>query len=348
MFNQEIDYVDAPPLAFAFDIDGVLLRGPHVIPAARRALAILEGDNPMRKKIPYILLTNGGGSSEEARCQKLTAQLGFNIHPLQFIQSHTILKTVAQDYADRPVLVLGGRNGEVRKVAEEYGFKNAYTTLDVLAWNPAVWPFHTLTPSEQQSVKSADFSRTPIAAIFVFHDPRNWALDIQIICDAIQSGGIIGATPTVQHVRPSGPRRPELFFCNGDMLWKSDFQRPRFGQGAFRVAFQAVYESLTGSKYPCVQYGKPTEATYMFAKQVLRDRFRDLYGRVSVKEPHVYMVGDNPESDVIGANAAGWSSLLVRTGVYDPRQGPPAHVPTHEVEDVLEAVTWAIEREMQS
>ena len=28
--------------------DGVLLRGPHTIPAARRALDMLNGDNPMR------------------------------------------------------------------------------------------------------------------------------------------------------------------------------------------------------------------------------------------------------------------------------------------------------------
>lgn len=34
------------------------------------------------------------------------------------MQSHTILKTIAKKYANRPVLVLGGRTDEVRKVAE--------------------------------------------------------------------------------------------------------------------------------------------------------------------------------------------------------------------------------------
>ena len=38
--------------------------------------------------------------------------------------------------------------------------------------------------------------------------------------------------------------------------------------------------------------------------------------------------------------------MLVRTGVYDPAQGPPAHTPTYVAEDVEEAVRWAIEREM--
>lgn len=29
------------------------------------------------------------------------------------------------------------------------------------------------------------------------------------------------------------------------------------------------------------------------------------------------MVGDNPASDIKGANDNGWESILVRTGVYD-------------------------------
>jgi len=51
---------------------------------------------------------------------------------------------------------------------------------------------------------------------------------------------------------------------------------------------------------------------------------------------------DNPESDIAGANAAGWSSVLVHTGVYDPKKGvPPTHTPTHQAPDVFEAVKQA-------
>ena len=58
------------------------------------------------------------------------------LHLSQIVQAHTILKSVVKKYADKPVLVLGGRNDVVRKVAQSYGFKHAYTTLDVLAWKP--------------------------------------------------------------------------------------------------------------------------------------------------------------------------------------------------------------------
>lgn len=29
------------------------------------------------------------------------------------------------------------------------------------------------------------------------------------------------------------------------------------------------------------------------------------------------MIGDNPKSDIRGANAIGWNSILVRSGVFD-------------------------------
>ncbi|KAF9528509.1 HAD-like domain-containing protein [Crepidotus variabilis] len=330
-----------PPLSFVFDIDGVLIRGPHVLPTAKRALKYLEGDNPFQKKIPYILLTNGGGIGEHERCDKLGAKLGFPIKPTQFCQAHTILKKFAPKYADKPVLVLGGERDVVKKVARSYGYQKALTTLDVLAWNPSVWPFHRLSEAERAVTESIDFSKTPIAAVFVYHDPRNWALDVQVTCDVLQSGGVIGGP----YISSRGRTPPvELVFCNPDLIWRSDFDRPRIGQGAFKVAFQSVYRALTGSEYPHVQYGKPTQATYEFAEELLNLHLHDLYGAPNQFKP--YMVGDNPESDIAGANAAKWSSLLVKTGVYEPANGPPAYKPTMIVEDVEEAVRWAVEQEL--
>jgi len=75
----------------------------------------------------------------------------------QYCQAHTILKKFSSQYANFPVLVLGGQNDTVRNVAKgsvgyyifislglssfafnhRYGYQKAYTTLDVLAWNPS-------------------------------------------------------------------------------------------------------------------------------------------------------------------------------------------------------------------
>ncbi|EIW63437.1 HAD hydrolase, partial [Trametes versicolor FP-101664 SS1] len=333
-----------PPLAFAFDIDGVLLRGPHTIPAARRALDMLNGANPMGVKLPFILLTNGGGVGEEVRRRKLSSQLGVDLEINQIVQAHTILQSVSHKYEDKPVLVLGGRNDDVRKVAEGYGFKHAYTTLDVLAWKPEVWPFHDLSPEERATAKPVDFSRTPISAIFVFHDPRNWSLDIQVMVDVIRSRGLIGESYLDT---PADQQPVELVFCNPDLLWKSDFSQSRLGQGAFREAFQAVYKAVVGKAYPYVQYGKPTKATYEFGEMFLLDQLEELHCEAIPYLLTRYTdISDNPESDIAGANGAGWRSILVKTGVYDPARGPPTHTPTHTAENVAEAVKWAIDREL--
>lgn len=68
------------------------------------------------------------------------------------------------------------------------------------------------------------------------------------------------------------------------------------------------------------------------------------------------MVGDNPASgerdaeiasctiaelaDIAGANAHGWASILVRTGVF--RGGRPTSEPTYTAADVEEGVHWAL------
>jgi HAD-hyrolase-like len=51
--------------------------------------------------------------------------------------------------------------------------------------------------------------------------------------------------------------------------------------------------------------------------------------------------------DIAGANGANWSSVLVKTGVYDPSQGHPSYPPNHCADDVEEAVKWALEQHLE-
>lgn len=113
--------------------------------------------------------------------------------------------------------------------------------------------------------------------------------------------------------------------------------------GAFSLALEAVYKAATGAELPYTQFGKPHTSTYSFADAMLRRHLSEA-GEDPDKRLNVYMVGDNPASDIAGANAFGWESLLVKTGVY--KGGKPAHEPTRIVEDVEEGIKWAIEREL--
>jgi len=299
-------------------------------------------------------MTNGGGVTEEARCEKLSAKLGIEITPDQIMQAHTVLRPLAKKYADYSILVLGGKGNNGREVAQSYGFKNVHIPLDILAWNPTIWPFHQLTEEEKLFVRPTDFSKTPIHAIFVLHDPRNWSLDIQIMTDVLRSpNGVVGSEYVPFSRKHSHSQSAiQLAFCNPDLIWRNEYKIPRFGQGAFKEAFQAVFRAATGRNHPYTQFGKPYEVTYKFGEKMLHDL---MYKPVSegdvienekdIPPSRIYMIGDNPASDIAGANAASWSSILVRTGVYDPAHAPPAHQPTYEAEDVEEAVKWAFERE---
>lgn len=321
-------------IAFAFDIDGVLIRGPHALPHAAPALRLLD-----RHQVPWILLTNGGGRSEQDRVDGLSALLETPIHRDQFIQSHTPLKPLAAKY--KRVLVVGGDGDRCRRVAEDvYGFSEAVITADIVHSDPTVWPFHRYTSTELESIARPGFQAdtAPIDAILVFNDPRDMGTDLQIVLDVLLSDrGYVG-TRRAAVGTPGGPASPDeaaapsvpIFFSNDDLLWANPYPVPRFGQGAFRVAVEALYAQLTrGAQLRSTIIGKPHRFTYDYANRVLHEwaNTQSSYAGEGLKSAasdtsptvafdKVFMVGDNPASDIMGANAYGWDSLLVRTGVF--------------------------------
>ncbi|KAG8764973.1 hypothetical protein FRC15_007298 [Serendipita sp. 397] len=110
-----------------------------------------------------------------------------------FMQSHTVVGSRVLPYLDqyqtKPILVLGGIGDTCRRIAQDYGFRDVLIPADVFCWNKDIWPLHTPTQEEQQIARrDFDFSEKPIAAAFVFHDPRNWAPDVQILLDIVRYG----------------------------------------------------------------------------------------------------------------------------------------------------------------
>ncbi|KAM0790691.1 hypothetical protein ACM66B_004549 [Microbotryomycetes sp. NB124-2] len=343
-----------PPPAFCFDIDGVLKQGEHVLPRAKRALQILTGNNKANQHFHFICLTNGGGSIERDRAAKLTKELGVNIAEHQVVQSHTIFRSLTKQYADKPVLVIGGLHDRCRKVAQDYGFKHVYIPADILAWNPSIWPFHKLTEKERSYVVTGvDFATTQFAAVLIFHDSFDYGRDMQLLTDLAKSNdGVFGTHKDVS--KPAlwtKETQIPIYFSNPDLVWGNEFSQPRHGQGAFQQSCASVFETITGHQLYRTTGGKPTRATYDYASTLL---YSAIAGKVDLHaqrpkaefDGNVYMVGDNPASDIAGANGFGWQSVLVRTGVFRGQRSDEAeHRPTKVAEDVLEGVEWALERE---
>ena len=99
--------------------------------------------------------------------------------------------------------------------------------------------------------------------------------------------------------------------------------------------------------------------TYVYADKKLKQHFQALHGlRKDGVKPlsRIYMIGDNPASDIEGANNINrfpklipgheWRSILVKTGVWDGREiGNHKREPTATARGVLEAVNWALQEE---
>ena len=266
-----------------------------------------------------------------------------------------------------------------RTSVKSYGFKSVITPADILAACPAIFPFDPLLESHYAAtarplpkpllhagMRDPDSEALKVDAMFVFNDPRDWALDIQVIVDLLLSRrGYVGTYSALNGRGPGGggwqaDGQPELFFSNADLFWATGYPLPRFGQGAFQAAVAGVWRRVTRGEAELrrTAIGKPYAATYAYAERVLDAHRRSLAPPPAGPLRSVYMVGDNPESDIAGANAfasprgTDWHSVLVKTGVWSPGRSSgadpetsPAHKPAVIVNDVRDAVRWALQRE---
>ncbi|KAK3674238.1 hypothetical protein LTR78_005707 [Recurvomyces mirabilis] len=361
-FQTKVYDSGIPSYAFAFDIDGVLLRSSTPLPGASEALRYLQ-----RQRIPFILLTNGGGKSEAERVADISEKLNVELDVGMFVQSHTPFAEMEQ-YKNKTVLVVGGDYDKCQRVAiDHYGFKNVVTPGDIVTAYPDIWPFSKVfmdyykafaKPLPKHINPDSPSESLKFDAIFVYNDPRDWGLDAHVILDLLLSSqGRLG-TLSKKNGNKSLPNngylqdsQPALYHSNPDLWWASSYPLPRLGQGGFRSAFEGLWNTVTGgAKLEQTIIGKPHQPTYEFAETRLRRHRKKLFGQQGLNDPlrKVYMVGDNPESDIRGANnyqsphGSQWKSILVKTGVYQDGAEPTAK-PTVTVSNVEEAVTWAVE-----
>lgn len=94
----------------------MLLRSADPLPRAHQALSYLQAH-----RIPFILLTNGGGKHESERVADLSSRLNVPLDTSMFVQSHTPFADM-HHLKEKTVMVVGGEADKCRKVAEAYGY----------------------------------------------------------------------------------------------------------------------------------------------------------------------------------------------------------------------------------
>jgi HAD superfamily hydrolase (TIGR01456 family) len=271
---------------------------------------------------------------------------------------------------DKTVLVVGGDYDKCQLVAQKYGFKHAVTPGDLVVAYPDLWPFSKVfldfyrrfakpLPKGISSPSNPDLQNAlKIDAIFVYNDPRDWGLDSSVILDTLLSkDGYIGTLSEkngdmkLQNRGYLQDGQPPLYYSNPDLWWATSYHLDRLGQGGFKAAFDGLWKTVTGgAKLNETVIGKPSQETYEFAENRLLRHRKTLFRNVGLNDPlrRVYMIGDNPESDIAGANnyrsphGSKWTSVLLKTGVY--KEGTePTHKPHVMQDNVLKAVEWAVE-----
>ncbi|XP_033824973.1 haloacid dehalogenase-like hydrolase domain-containing 5 [Periophthalmus magnuspinnatus] len=94
-----------PSFGLLFDIDGVLVRGRLPIPAAKKAFSKLVNSQG-QFVVPVVFVTNAGNCLRQTKAAQLSHILGVQIAPDQVIMSHSPLR-MFKKYHNKCVLVSG-------------------------------------------------------------------------------------------------------------------------------------------------------------------------------------------------------------------------------------------------
>ena len=292
-------------MGLALDIDGVFLRGHTPIPNGKLAIQKLY-EQPLSKRVPHIFVTNGGGVDEASKAKQLSHLLEVNIDASLILQSHTPFRDYVQTYHNKRVLIVGSSN--CIDVAKNYGFNKVVTARQLVAETPSIFKALSNDILTQLPLPE-NGAHEPVSAIFVIGDPADWAVEMQVMTDVMISDPMI-----------------PLYSSNSDFVFNTEHPQPRYTQGAFVFAFQTLFESYTNRKLNLIEYGKPHRPQYEKVEQML---YRQIYSNADSNNGSIdhiadmenvkfVGIGDNPVSDIRGANNAGkgWSSVLLKSGIY--------------------------------
>jgi HAD superfamily hydrolase (TIGR01456 family) len=322
---------------------------------------------------PYVFVTNQGWLSEADRADLLSRQLGVPVPADACVLAHSALAEDAATLNPGLVLVTGRCRTDAAAIVRGYGYVNVRSVEAYSAALPHLNPLKHSgvggvgdppppdTDAGDAAANPHAWARQPVRAIFLVETPADWHDDLQILVDVLRSDGVPGRA-----VPPASPTpQPVAFYCcNFDFLFAAEHPVPRFGPGAFLEALKALYARATGGRaLTVVAHGKPHRPAYTVAEHKLARRAAALMaagggggggGTTAAPPPspppfrHIYAVGDNPASDVRGANGAGgaWRSVLVRSGVWDGRgkdndAGDPAHFVCDDVGSAVDMILKA-------
>nr|KAF6368631.1 haloacid dehalogenase like hydrolase domain containing 5 [Myotis myotis] len=249
-----------PTFGFLLDIDGVLVRGHRVIPAALKAFhRLVNAQGKLR--VPVVFVTNAGNILQHDKAQELSALLGFKVEPDQVILSHSPMKLFSQYHGKR--MIVSGQ-GPLVENAQVLGFKNVVTVDELRMAFPVLDMVDLQRRPKTTPLPRNDFPA--IEGVLLLGEPVRWETSLQLIMDVLLSNG----NPGTGLATAPYPHLPVLA-SNMDLLWMAEAKMPRFGHGTFLLCLETIYRKVTGKelRYKGLM-GKPSILTYQYAEELIR------------------------------------------------------------------------------
>jgi HAD superfamily hydrolase (TIGR01456 family) len=314
---------------YVFDVEGVLLRGKRVLNPGRDAMHLLYNAELQRWRAPVVFLTNGGGTAESVRAKKLSSLLDVPVDESQVILSHSPMRKYARtlNKDGHSIVTVGGPHCPA--VARSYGFHRVLDIEQLGQARHGATPFAKYQQLPPLSTHELDTASLPVSAVLVMSDSLELGRDLQLMVDIIAD---------------EEQRRTEqasIVYANPDLTFPNEFNSPRLAGGVLRVALDAVLKEVSnGKSYTAIQMGKPHQINFDHAEQALHHQI-EIHSHFRGQGLNtIYMIGDNPKSDVRGANARGrpWHSILVRSGNFRGDSNDPADPADLVVDDAYQAI----------
>ncbi|KRX00058.1 HAD-like domain [Pseudocohnilembus persalinus] len=338
------------------DIDGVLIKGKEGIQRSREGLELLSKTfNELngqkfgvenRQKIQFTTLTNCGGNLEKNHAEIINQKMGiereeFRIKAEETILNFTPLRAKISEFVEAGKLICVGGSLNYLDIVEDMGIQ-LYITFEEFAY---CFPFVLAHPNYEPEVVEAtrkrvaerlglgedyDWRKTlQVHGMFLLYEPECQEICIQVIMDLCTTeDGRISEVYPFEKPKEHIP----LYIVNNDLVYKDAMPLPRLAFGSFNLALQTCAKKLHNMDLNITFYGKPQPVAFEYATEHIRNKNKE------VEISNFYMIGDNPQSDIKGANEAGIISILVKTGVYQGEEPPTDIVPKYFVNDFYDAI----------
>ncbi|XP_029391432.1 haloacid dehalogenase-like hydrolase domain-containing 5 isoform X3 [Mus pahari] len=214
-----------PTFGLLFDIDGVLVRGHRVIPAALEAFSKLVNSQG-QLRVPVVFVTNAGNILQHNKAQELSDLLRCKVDPDQVILSHSPMKLFPQ-YHSKKMLVSG--QGPLVENARALGFQNVVTVDELRLAFPELdmvdlqrRPKTMVIWTGARGVTSLPLKvKVLCLGVLLLGEPVRWETNLQLIMDVLLSNG----NPGTGLATAPYPHLPVLA-SNMDLLWMAEAKMP--------------------------------------------------------------------------------------------------------------------------